>query len=90
LISFVLSSCRCFLFIIWNPLHYAAEAGNIEIVKILIKHRVDINALTLSNTTARFYSSIKRYKDIEKILLENGALDCDNEFEMIKTKLQIF
>lgn len=37
---------------LWNPLHYAAERGNISIFKYLYKDvGVDINARTIFNST---------------------------------------
>ena len=37
---------------LWNPLHYAAERGNIEVFKFLYKEvGVDIHARTLFNST---------------------------------------
>jgi ankyrin repeat protein len=75
------------LLIYWTPLHYAAEAGKKEIVKVLIASRVDLNRLTHSNSTARYWASINHHRDIERLLVKYGALGCDAEYEMIMKKL---
>lgn len=71
----------------WTPLHYAAEAGRKEIVKVLIASHVELSKLTLSNTSARYWASINHHRDIERLLVKYGALDCDSEYEMIMKKL---
>ena len=48
---------------------------------------MDLNKLTMSNTTARYWASINHHRDIEKLLVDNGALDLDAEYEMIMKKL---
>ena len=78
---------NCFSY--WSPLHYASESGHIDIVKILIACHVDLNRLTMSNTTARYWASINHHRDIEALLVKNGALDLDAEYEMIMKKLSI-
>ena len=35
----------------WTPLHEACNQGNLDIVKILIEHNADMNALGYQNNT---------------------------------------
>ena len=74
-------------YVYWGPLHYAAESGADEIVKLLIAMHVNPNVLTTSNTTPRYWASINRHRNIEKFLVAHGALDIDQEYEMICKKL---
>ena len=50
---------------------------------------VDLNRLTMSNTTARYWASINHHRDIEALLIKHGALDLDAEYEMIMKKLSV-
>lgn len=55
-------------------LHISCEEGNLKILEILIKMKVDINIKTLKEKkTSLHLSSEKGYFDISKILIENGA-----------------
>lgn len=73
--------------IYWRPIHFAADAGNLEIVKILIFQGVKLNELTTANTTARYWASVNRHRKVENYMVEHGALDADQEYEMIMRKL---
>lgn len=73
----------------WRPLHFAADAGRLEIVKILVAKGVAVNELTSANTTARYWASINRHRLVEKYLVDHGALDPDREYEMIMRKLDL-
>jgi ankyrin repeat protein len=68
-------------------LHYAAESGRFDIVKVLVASGVDLNKISMSNTTARYWASINHHRDIENFLVKHGALDCDAEYNFIMKKL---
>ena len=65
----------------WTPLHYAARNNHVEIVKVLIKAKVDLNAkATYSNDEEGFsgitplYASITQNNwEVAKLLIEAGA-----------------
>ncbi len=56
-----------------TPLITAVKKGNVDIIKVLIAHRVDVNLKDGSGNTALYYAALKGNKDAAKLLLENGA-----------------
>jgi len=56
-----------------NCLITAVEKGNIDMVKILIEAKVNVNWKDGFNTSAIMYSAKKGAKDIVVLLLDNGA-----------------
>jgi ankyrin repeat protein len=58
-----------------TPLHYATWIGNLKVIKFLIEHGADVNAVCTDGTVLQ--NAIKRKsestKEIMKLLLENGA-----------------
>lgn len=54
----------------------ASEFGNFDVVKFLVEHGANINAVATSNGkvfTALTLASERKHSDIEKYLLEHGA-----------------
>ncbi|HTO16764.1 MAG TPA: ankyrin repeat domain-containing protein [Edaphocola sp.] len=62
-----------------NMLITAVNNGNIEIVKMLISNKADVNWKDGFNTTAIIYAASTGNKDIVVLLLENGANITDND-----------
>jgi ankyrin repeat protein len=62
-----------------NMLITAVNNNNIDIVKILIANKVDINWRDGFNTTALMYAASKGNKEIIVTLLDNGADINDND-----------
>ncbi|MBL0265779.1 MAG: ankyrin repeat domain-containing protein [Leptospiraceae bacterium] len=56
-----------------SPLHDAAIEGNLEMVKLLISKRTDINKRNKYGNTPLHYASIAGHLEIVKYLLSNGA-----------------
>ena len=56
-----------------TPLHKAVKAGNIQDVKMLFLHGVEINATDKFNRTPLHHAVLKNMVPIVKILLQNGA-----------------
>ncbi len=56
-----------------TPLMYAAEKGNIYIVKQLLKFGAEVNAVPNSFITALIAASKNNYPDIAELLLQNNA-----------------
>ena len=54
------------------PLTLACYSGNVEVVKVLVKHVKDIDAVS-NYGTPLMAASFKGYKEIVEILLKNGA-----------------
>ena len=46
-----------------------------------------LTELTTANTTARYWASVNRHRKVENYMVEHGALDADQEYEMIMEKL---
>jgi ankyrin repeat protein len=57
----------------WTPLHYAASGLNLPVVKLLLSHKADVNALSPNGTTPLMMAA--RYADLETVdyLLKAGA-----------------
>ena len=57
----------------WTPLHYAASAGQVEIINLLLENSAYIDAESPNNTTPLMMAA--RYGSIDsvKLLLEQGA-----------------
>ncbi len=51
----------------------AAKQGHINIMKLLIKYKVDINIKDEWGNTPLIYAILKNNKNMEKLLLDNGA-----------------
>ena len=57
----------------WTALHYAAQGGAWECVKLLIKNEADIDATTDTNETALFLVTKQNHLDIVEFLAENNC-----------------
>ena len=55
-----------------SPLHLAIKVRNLEIVKLLIKYKVDINIQDKSGLSALHYSIAKNLNRISKFLITSG------------------
>ncbi len=55
----------------WTALHYAAQCGSWECVKLLIANKAEINATTDKNKTALFLATKHNHPDIVEFLAEN-------------------
>jgi ankyrin repeat protein len=57
----------------WSALHYAAQNGSLDCVKLLIEHRAEIDATTNKNETALFMATKHNHPDIVAFLAENNC-----------------
>jgi ankyrin repeat protein len=55
-----------------KPLHFAAQKGHRNIVKLLFNAGVDISAMTYHERTALHYAAIGKHEDVFQLLLEAG------------------
>jgi ankyrin repeat protein len=67
-----------------TPLHLAAEAGNMEIVRMLITHGAQVNALTIVHGTGINYTPVdaaasRGHLEVTKYLSQNGAILYERE-----------
>jgi ankyrin repeat protein len=58
----------------WTAIHYAADSGSLECVKLLIEHNANINATTNKNETALFLATEQNHLDIVEYLAENNCM----------------
>jgi len=57
-----------------TPLHYAASTGNIEVAKVLLANRADVNAKDrFYSSTALHLAALSGNTSMAKLLIENGA-----------------
>lgn len=56
----------------WTPLHFAASQGHVEIAKLLIQYKCDINARDDVGRTALHYASAKGHADVVELLILSG------------------
>lgn len=56
-----------------SALHVAAKNGNVDIVKVLIINKADINKKDLDGLTAFHWACRRGYQEVVKLLLEQGA-----------------
>ena len=57
----------------WTALHYAASAGNVEIVKLLLEHAAYIDAESPNKTTPLMMAARGKHRAVCDALLEEGA-----------------
>ncbi|WP_342255471.1 ankyrin repeat domain-containing protein [Spiroplasma endosymbiont of Poecilobothrus nobilitatus] len=69
---------------ILNPLYFAIETENIEIIKLLIDNGADVNLRDKNDLTPLHFAIETENIEIIKLLIDNGAdpnfLDCNNSF----------
>ena len=75
----------------WSLLHLAVRQGNLEMVRLLLDNKVDVNAknklITLWNVAALHEAASRGHLDIARLLLDKGA-DVNITDEHGRTPLQ--
>ncbi|KAL6642604.1 hypothetical protein ACP70R_020785 [Stipagrostis hirtigluma subsp. patula] len=56
-----------------TPLHLAAWAGHVEVVRCLCKHKADVGAAAMDDTAAIHFASQKGHVEVVRELLASGA-----------------
>ena len=60
-----------------STLHCAAQAGNLEMVKVLLGYGIDVNVQNMNGTTPLFYTMYGNFNDsdvrVVRLLLDHGA-----------------
>jgi uncharacterized protein len=57
----------------WTPLHYAATAGNVQLINILLENHAYIDAESPNKTTPLMMAALYGTSGAVKLLLEEGA-----------------
>lgn len=57
----------------WTPLHYATANGQSEVVRYLLKHEADPNAVSPNNTTPLMMATLYGFRTSVQELIEGGA-----------------
>jgi ankyrin repeat protein len=71
----------------WAPLHYAASSGQLEIMRILLKHHAYIDAESPNGTTPLMMAAMYGTPEAVKLLIAEGA-DPNLKNELNLTALQ--
>lgn len=71
-----------------SMLSTACVSGNLNLVKLLMKHHPDMNQADNNNRTALFYACRYQYEDIVQFLLESGAKIKNNIYDLISFAIQ--
>jgi ankyrin repeat protein len=72
-LSFFLVNIILMQLISSSRLHLAAWAGHAEVVSCLCKHKADVGAAAMDNTTAIHFASQKGHVEVVRELLASGA-----------------
>jgi len=72
----------------WTPLHFAAQAGQTDVVEYLIAHGADVDAKNSSDETPLHAAAAKGHKEIVELLIAKGA-EVNAENMRGKTPLQL-
>jgi uncharacterized protein len=57
----------------WTALHYAASAGSVDIVKLLLEHAAYIDAESPNKTTPLMMAARSNHADVCHLLIDEGA-----------------
>ncbi|HUU18847.1 MAG TPA: ankyrin repeat domain-containing protein [Sedimentisphaerales bacterium] len=57
----------------WTPLHFAAQAGQTDVVEYLIAQGADVHAEDIRGETPLQLAASQDHKDVAELLIENGA-----------------
>ena len=57
----------------WTPLHAAAFAGNVEMVKLLLRYHAKVDARDKSGMTPLLWTTMGGKSEVAAVLLSNGA-----------------
>lgn len=57
----------------WTPLHFAAQAGQTDIVEYLITNGADVNAENIEGKAPLQFAADNDHKEIVKLLIDKGA-----------------
>lgn len=57
----------------WTPLHFAAQAGQIDVVEYLVAEGADVNAENISGETPLQLAVDKGHKEVAEFLFQKGA-----------------
>ena len=72
----------------WTPLHFAAQAGQTDVVEYLVAHGADVDAKNSRDETPLHAAAAKGHKEIVELLIAKGA-EVNAENMRGKTPLQL-
>jgi ankyrin repeat protein len=55
------------------PLHLACESGEVDLVKLLLRHGADVHSLDMGHYTPLMHAVVKGYPEVAQLLIDAGA-----------------
>lgn len=57
----------------WTPLHYSADRGHLEVVKLLLSEGASVASKDTNKRTPLHLAALNSHKEVVQVLLEDGA-----------------
>jgi len=72
-----------------TPLHLAAEAGHVKVVRLLLKYGADATAHTRSFNTALHIAALEGHRPVAQVMLQHGKVNMEARNRLRQTALHV-